>query len=311
MLTILLILLYTALFFTLTCALAHATVLLCDCDHLWHAVHAGYAVALYFALPLAVNVRAVREWSLNNFVARSVAHFELDARSRRTLRLLRRATRRANAPSCVFAVEPHGYACLSVAVLWCGYAQHSVVRQALGVRFMRRTRIVGHWLAQRVPLLRRIYAAYGVIGCTAAEFDAALADGKHLVLLPGGWAGKRDAMQREPLERDAVRVLKRPLRRSGFLALAARRGALVVPVLAVDEARAFRAKGPAWLHWLLRWPHWHALGDARPMRVVCAPPIDTRRFPNQINRLHALYYNSLALLAAKHGVKLHVEEMQL
>ena len=271
---------------------------------LWTAV---VATALFLLLPAPTSVRAVREWSFNNWLAPRVGTFVMDDDSIRALKALRRRTRRASDPTAVIAIEPHGFACFHVALEWCGYAQQSGVRQQLGRPFMRRTRIVGHWIAQCVPLLRRLYASYGVIGNDRAAVERALESRHHIVLLPSGWDGKRHAVECEQGGADSVDVLARPVERVGFLALAARHNALLVPILVPDEPRAFQTRGPAFLHWLLRLPVPQSTSE---MRVVVGWPIDTKQFDGRnrkdMDSLRQIYYDSLRSLGKRVGVEVCV-----
>jgi hypothetical protein len=174
----------------------------------------------------------------------------------------------------VFVCEPHGPACLHLVF---GFAAHG---GALPPALAERTLVVAHWIYLVVPLLRNVYAAFGVVDSSAGSLHRALADGYSLALSPSGvaglWLSLRPparvanggggggvactgdddcAEQRAP----AVDVWRRAS--LGCFAYAARHAALVVPVLSPDEdhvyARCLTALGVAPLvltlgPWLVR-----------------------------------------------------------
>jgi len=256
----------------------------------------------------------LRATRLSDTLRRSLCALRLDSVSHARLAALApdlRGRRQA-----IFAVEPHGYACIAVALLFAGYGTAGSPRDALGADIAGRIRVVGHWIALTIPFVRELYAVFGVLNCSRASFEQALRSRQHLAVIPSGVNGKRDAVLRAP-RAGVVDVLRRPDDRLGFLSLATRFGALIVPVLALDEQSTYTALGPRWLPWPLQLVVGRCLvaplARSAPMRVAVGEPIDTaalnRHRPGAIEELAERYYDALSRLADEHGVRLELHRL--
>lgn len=221
----------------------------------------GFLFALFGwlagALAAALGVRAVWIWlayyALSELVERRGWTHRPDWRASRFAawvgRTLMRtrftdesaaALRALGAGPHVFVCEPHGPACLHLVF---GFAAHG---GALPPVLAERTRVVAHWVYRGVPLLRNLYAAFGVIDSSAGSVRRALAAGDSVALSPSGIAGLWLSLCPRPLLdadeadqwRDAVHVWRRDS--LGCFEYASRRGATVVPVLSPDEDATYR-----------------------------------------------------------------------
>lgn len=215
---------------------------------------------------------------------------------------LRRLARNAARRQYVFAVAPHGPAADGLVA---GFAGHGVARPGALQRMLDATRVVAHRGYRAMPLVREIYAAFGVVPHSRTAVDAALAAGAHLALCPSGFAGTMRciAAQAHPAADDCVTVYRR--RRVGFCALAARRGAHVVPVLVLGTARSWRCLGAALLPPLLA-VH---VKTRTPVRCVVGAPIAAAPYRARVDELAERYYGALIALGAQHNVKVTVEQL--
>lgn len=135
----------------------------------------------------------------------------------------------------MFVCEPHGVACLHLVF---GFAAHG---GALPEHVASRTLVVAHWLYKLVPILRNIYAVFGVIDNSAYAIECALDEGYSVALIPSALVGKDRSLTwtDDSKDEDARTVV---WRRSqlGWAVYAARRRASVVPVLSPREDEAYR-----------------------------------------------------------------------
>ncbi len=213
---------------------------------------------------------------------------------------------------CIFAVEPHGYQCLAVAMMFAGYGKHTGLVSTFGEEFMSRTRIVSHWIGYAIPIVNILYGLFGVITSFKEHVMTALDNGCNIVVIPSGIDGKRDAVERPWCAGGGVDILRRSDERYGFLALAARYGTLVIPVLVPEEQYSYKAYGPAWVPWFLRPVFGRYLVFPRTARnrVLVGAPIEGRRFHAKsrasIKAFAEEYYEALVALGAANGVKVRL-----
>jgi hypothetical protein len=219
--------------------------------------------------------------------------------------------------SVIFAVEPHGYQCLAAALLFTGYGTESAFLTQLGVEFMQNTRIVGHWIVNFFPFLNWLYAVFGVITSNRNAVERALVNGRHLVLIPSGLAGKQHSVEhRSAMPFEEVDILTRPDQRFGFLSLAARHSALVVPVLVPDEQDAYQALWSSAVPWFLRptlgkWLLFPLVSSKhKSMRVLVGEPINGGEYDGRSRKSIAefakRYYGALQRLGEANGVKVNL-----
>lgn len=257
----------------------------------------------------------LRSTRLSNYLRRNVAAVRFDDRSYARLTALGDAL--SSGKQAIFAIEPHGYACISVAVLFAGYGTERSLSTSLGPRAAGAIRIVSHWLAFTIPFIRELYAVFGVVDSTRESVFSALERGQHVALIPSGMAGKSLGALGDA-KPDVVDVVRRPDERLGFIYAAVRFRALLVPVLAIDENHAYATCGPSWLPWWLQLvvgrflvaPFWRAT----PMRVAVGEPIDASDSDvlSTNAKVHAVaerYYAALGELAAEHNVTLVLHTM--
>jgi len=130
----------------------------------------------------------------------------------------------------LYAVEPHGEACL-------GFATTFVPSESGEVRVLV-------WSAFRfIPLLRDIYLLVGLVPATSTSADRWLTRGSSLAVIPSGLTGlygaivDKGGVYNASTGRRQLRVYQVNL---GFCALAIKRKLLLVPVLSCYEDVAFR-----------------------------------------------------------------------
>jgi len=213
-------------------------------------------------------------------------------------RALRRVARRAHRRQYVFAVAPHGAAADGLVA---GFACHGVARDGALRRMLDGTRVVAHGAVRALPGVRELYAVFGAVPHWRADVDAALRSGAHIALAPSGLAGALRCIGDAAPPAGAVNVYRRPAR-AGFCALAARRGAHIVPVLVLDTTRSWRCLGARWLPPLLA-VH---VKTRRPVRCVVGAPIAAAAYATRVDALAERYYAALRELGAQHGVRVRV-----
>jgi len=251
----------------------------------------------------------LRTTRLSNLLRRTIAAVRFEDAALERLEALDQPL--AQGKQAIFAIEPHGYACISVALLFAGYGTQRSLLSRLGATSASKIRIVSHWIAFAIPFIRELYAVFGVIDSTRETVYGALERGNHVLLIPSGMAGKSLGALHDA-QRDVVDVVRRPDQRLGFVHAAARFSALLVPVLAIDENHAYATCGPHFLPWFMQLvvgryfvaPFWRQT----PMRVVVGEPIDAGETHwKDRGAIHALaerYYAALGALAAENGVEL-------
>jgi hypothetical protein len=276
----------------------------------WLVWLAYWTAGTYWLLASDLSWPWLRSARLSNALRRGVAAVRFDDRSYERLCALRE--RLEHGKQAVFAIEPHGYACISVALLFAGYGTERSLRNALGPLAASRVRVVSHWIALGIPFVRELYAVFGVVDSSRATVFGALERGAHIAVIPSGMAGKELGALHDAAP-NVVDVVRRPDERLGFVYAAAHFRALLVPVLAIDENHAYASIGPSFAPWwaqvvLGRYfvaPFWRA----QPMRVAVGEPLDAacaqpRPSKAHIHELAQRYYAALEALARENNVKL-------
>jgi len=252
----------------------------------------------------------LRTTRLSGALRRDIAAVRFTESATERLGALR--TELARGKQAIFAIEPHGYACISVALLFAGYGSTPrSLPHTIGASAAAKLRVVSHWLALAIPFIRELYAVFGVVDSTRATVFAELARGNHVLLIPSGMPGKELGALRDA-PHNVVDVVRRPDTRLGFVYAAVRFSALLVPVLALDENHAYATCGPSFAPWFLQLvvgrflvaPFWRRT----PMRVAVGEPIDvgSTHWTDRaaIHRLAERYYAALDALAREHGATL-------
>lgn len=192
----------------------------------------------------------------------------------------------------VFGIAPHGPLCLGLVV---GFAGHcGQVPRVLSQRLV----IVGHWLIRALPFVRELASAFDIVSCARVTVDEALDRGQHLALIPCGMRSKMRCLTDAARDHRTI-VVHRSATALGFLALAARYGTLVVPVLAPDEPRLYELWGTG----LGLWPLTLVIGrylllPLRESTLRVGASIDTLKYAADIRGLERAYYDALEELAA-------------
>lgn len=194
----------------------------------------------------------------------------------------------------LYAVEPHGEACLGFATTFAPSADG-------------RVRLLAWSIFRYVPFLRDLYLLGGVVPSAPASAERWLAAGADLAVIPSGVRGLYHAVvdappppRRDPKERKKLRVYKVNL---GFCALAIKRRLLLVPVLSCNEQLAF-----------VKWRLIDALPflstlivgvTLHPQVTVLGEPIDARDY-DTVEALADEYYGRLAALGASVGYEVEL-----
>ena len=189
----------------------------------------------------------------------------------------------------MFCVAPHGPLCLGLAV---GFGGHCGQMPA---ELSDRLRIVAHTSVRVIPFVRELASVFGFISSSRLSVEAALRQNQHLALIPAGMASKTQTLVDRPVPPNAIVVHRERL---GFLALAARKNMLVVPVLAPDENNLYRLYGTQ----LGLWPLTLVVGrllllPRMKLELHFGTPIDAGQFKTNLDTLEALYHKQLRQLA--------------
>ncbi len=207
----------------------------------------------------------------------------------------------------IFALEPHGYQCTAIMLLFCGYgSRDNALLERYGSAFMEKTRVVATQVAFMMPLVGNIFSVFGAIENDRLLMEAQLRCGRNLVIVPSGLLGKEAAVQ--PRRADHVYVVMRPNERFGFAKLAVARSAYLTPVLVPDEASVYEPLfGMNWrpLPWWLvpMRESWLLGGVRRPMRVLVGEPIDASKYAGRVSELARDYYAALQALGKANGLE--------
>lgn len=261
--------------------------------------HFGTLVVLFWLFP--VGVPAFRKSRLASFFGRTLVNINFDAVS---LARLRRLDVKKN---YAFAYEPHGPQVLGLCFTVAAPGTDSMP-PALADNCV----VVGHWIIVCVPFVAQFFALFGVVPSRPNRlFEMLLESGKSFAICPSGIQGKYASLLRTGQEPAQRKISVRRTRRSstserrglGLFVYVARHKIALVPILSVDEDRAFRN--------LFGWigcPHLVFPLGRQIFRPLCkhmvvrvGEPIDTATVdaadPEAIRLLADQYYEALAELA--------------
>mmetsp|Transcript_15516 Transcript_15516/g.32339 ORF Transcript_15516/g.32339 Transcript_15516/m.32339 type:complete len:228 (+) Transcript_15516:2-685(+) len=191
----------------------------------------------------------------------------------------------------LFAVHPHG--------LWGSAVWSNLIPNRAGADLPRR-RVCTLDMNFRMPLLRDILFAMGLIGSSAKSIRKCLTAGTSVMLVVGGG---REAMLTRPGTMDVVLQT-----RKGFVKIALETGASLVPVIGFGETSCYALAAGAsfWnpLNWLLlqtlgmslpilQGRHGTFLPYPTPLVTVIGQPLTVSKTPSptqeQIDRVHSDY----------------------
>ena len=197
----------------------------------------------------------------------------------------------------VFACEPHAPQCLHMAL---GFAAHG---GALPSRLACNIRVVAHTATRFIPLLRELLSIYGVVDSSRRTMEDIFRSGLSVAVVPSGVYGKEHALLDEPCPHTVT--VYRHQQRFGFLALAVRHGAHIVPVLSPDEPGAYSMYNRLWRAWPFVLPIGRQIiAPQQPVRIYVGEPIETNKYNaddvESMQALAARYYKELAALAPPH-----------
>lgn len=196
----------------------------------------------------------------------------------------------------IFACEPHAPQCLQLTL---GFAGHAA---KLPSELSRRVRVVAHTSTRFIPLVREILSLYGVVGAGRYALERLLNNGDSLALIPSGVYGKEHALLDRTQHSSGVINVYRRRERFGFLYLAVKHRAAVVPVLSPDELTSYELLFQQFRAWPLVLPIGrHLLAPRNSVRFIVGKPIDTSEYNYKstadMQRLADRYYFELAALA--------------
>lgn len=203
----------------------------------------------------------------------------------------------------IFACEPHAPQCLHMAL---GFAAHAC---KLPDQLAHKTYVAAEASAFYIPVVREVLAIYGVVDAARDSLESLLKKGHSFAIVPSGIPGKSHALLDKQRDDKSINIYRRR-EKFGFLSLAARYGAQIVPVLSPDEPHAYSMH---FRHWRA-WPFVLFIGryfifPNRPIRFHVGEPIDTKAFDarsqQSMSELAAVYYDALCKLAPD-GVPVHV-----
>lgn len=225
---------------------------------------------------------------------------------------LRRTTKLDPKKKYVFGWHPHGILILSRIHTYGGNWEALFPN----VKF----RVLGATPMFYVPGCREICLWMGAVDAGRKTAERVLNSGLSISVYPGG---SREIFETDPKSRNTVAVLRR---RKGFVRLAVRNGAELVPVFVFGEKKCYKrlnvpAKARDFLLKTLKIPlivFWGRFGTWYPFKakqtVVFGAPIKTtfneavdeddekraERFEKHVDRLHATYCDAVAALFEKH-----------
>jgi hypothetical protein len=179
----------------------------------------------------------------------------------------------------MYAVAPHGISCFGFAATF--------VPSVRG-----RVRVMASRLFLYAPLVRDIWFAAGVVTATRETFDACIARGENIAVIPSGVEGLYHEVI-TPVDH-AARVINVYRVRAGFLALAIRHRMLLVPVLACGENNVYwkctLLPRVAAFFTTLIWPR---IGGAPHVATLAAPAIDCAHYEGRLAALDREYHRAL------------------
>lgn len=187
---------------------------------------------------------------------------------------------RAPPPAYVFGVFPHGIHAF-------GCSAMNFAGNALARRFPRIwKRLSGHVASVifRIPFLREVMMSHGYRDCSRDVCDSTLAEGRSVMLVVGG--------EQESIRTRAGTDIVWLHRREGFIRLAMRHGAPLVPVYTFGLTDIFHTATPlqAFREWLVSaaqicipvfWGEWGLpIPLQRRVTTVVGRPIPVRKLPD-------------------------------
>jgi hypothetical protein len=170
--------------------------------------------------------------------------------------------------SYVFGCEPHGS---HLTHMIFGFAAHGLRMPGnLGARIY----VVACWIYLFLPFINVIYEWFGVLPNVKCAMENALRHGYSLALCPSGVEGKWHSTEpRDASDHTLVRVLERPDEKLGWLTLAAKYTAFIVPVVSINEHRAYTISG-----WRLALGRWFIFPLVDDMEMRVGDPISTAAY---------------------------------
>jgi hypothetical protein len=253
---------------------------------LWRHALFFVATAAAFALLSRPGVKKyIRGSTFSQYVGEHLYGVRFDDASKWRLKAL------AQKGHYVFCCEPHGAACLHMVY---GFAAHG---ERLPEALAERVHVMAHWCYLALPFVNVIYEAYGVVPNTQGVVQRLLARGDSIAVCPSGVPGKCCSVINPPKNVKTITVLRRR-EKLGFLSMAARNGADLVPVLSVNENNAFNHTDvtSGWFvygRWLL-----FPVVDSLELRV--GAPIPTLSYkhddPASMEALADRYYSAVVAL---------------
>lgn len=257
------------------------------------------STATFIAVFLPFGLHSWRASRFAHFVGRTLMRVSIDAKSVHRLQQL------DERKTYWFPCDPHGQAPLHMTYV---FAAHGNVGMPEGVA--RKTVVMGHWLILLLPFACQLCQLFGVTFSAPFTVQRSRAFNANIALCPGGLPAKNTCMLRRH-DSNHVYSTKPPVyvvarRRPGYLRLAAKEKALIVPILSPDEERAFVNFNPlSWTgipyvvlmfgkEWLFR-PFCN-------VTVRVGEPIDAARFDptkeSDMLALNNLYYERIKQLAS-------------
>lgn len=192
-----------------------------------------------------------------------------------------------HARQTIYAVAPHGLACL-------GFATAFVPSRD------GRVRLLASPLFLMVPILRDLYMLGGVVSSNVKAVTACMERGESVAVIPCGMRGLHAAVVEEHCA--DTRVIDVLRINHGFARFAIAYGTLLVPVLSLGEQEAFAKTS------LTRYsPFWSTLAvpTLRRVRTLHGAPIDATAFTDT-RQLADAYYAALRELGKRAGYEVNV-----
>jgi hypothetical protein len=209
-----------------------ALILLCGGFYLAVALHLSTASAL--ALFVGFGWNGLR----SSFISKRLAVFLRTRFTQASLDVLRAIDPKRQ---IFFACAPHG----PVSLHLCLFAAQGGADVGTATEIIERTVVMGHWLILLLPGVCQLFQLYGVVFSARSTVENALNKDANVALCVSGMPGKtfsqlKFSFNMKRVDGDKKTCVIVPRReRNGFLFLAAKRGALIVPVLSPNEDYAY------------------------------------------------------------------------
>jgi hypothetical protein len=195
----------------------------------WHVLFVICSLSICAIAGLTGARNRLRGSLFADFVGETLMRVQFDERSKRILKNL------SPEHSYVIGCHPHGTHCAHM-IRMSGYG--SALPSWLGTQLQ----VVVHFAYLFVPFLNVVYECCGMMPNFKFAMSNVLRNGGSLALCPEGIDGKWLATEQPSPTRSAneIDVLVRSSARLGFVSLAARHDAFLVPLLSVNEMQAYR-----------------------------------------------------------------------